>query len=112
MGITPERALELADEYAGLVKERRRLSKRYADLAEPVIALSIEVEAADLEEKAAIFRHYAEILPKWQAVLDAEPVAYGYRYLVEYRLTTDKRMAEMADRQGYQADRLIIKPAP
>ena len=54
---TPERALELA----------------------AILELGSRFKAMQRSgEIAAILRHYAEIAPKYQAVLDAEPVAYRF----------------------------------
>lgn len=70
MNVTPERSLELADEYD------RQAERHILIATDPFADAGWQQEqAGECLEKAAILRHYAEIAPKWQAVLDAEPVA-------------------------------------
>jgi hypothetical protein len=88
MNITPTRALELAN----IVEE-------WAD-----------AQTDGLEfEVSAFLRAYAEIAPRWQAVLDAEPVVY-------VKLNEDGAVIAGVKVRvaGYQDDfqPAIIKPTP
>ena len=68
---TPERALELAELCENEAESGFDAAERAAGTPELADAYMHGVRIS--REKAAILRHYAEILPKWQAVLDAEP---------------------------------------
>lgn len=89
MNPTPERALELANILTG-----------------PMVA-----ERSEEDEAAAILCAYADLYRKWQAVLDAEPVAevcvnYSdddrYKHAIDYNSTKVDSIAIGAQ--------LIIKP--
>lgn len=99
---TPERALELAKEF---------------EIPEDERDLYCEDEAKKVEDCAAILRHYAEILPKWQAVLDAEPVAYfntKWKMAAEadalYKQYGCKDISSSPAYQSGELVQLIIKP--
>lgn len=97
MNITPERALELADTL---------------EIEADCIAVAAHLTDTDPQEvtekrdAAAILRHYAEILPKWQAVLDAEPVAWR-----NPESTSEDYAFSFWPSPSYCVS-LIIKPAP
>lgn len=76
MNITPERALE----FAKLLEANEVV---FNDGQYDYYLTDLFPEAFDV---AAILRHYAEIAPKWQAVLNAEPVAR----VVKWNAVTDK----------------------
>jgi len=109
MNITPERAIDLAEEIDSALKAGEFIGEGLA-------------EAADC---LAILRHYAEIAPKWQAVLDAEPVAarifsgesHHFDDVFDLNAHEDPAalltdLEEYAKRRGFCCDKLIIKPAP
>lgn len=99
---TPERALELADEYD------RQADRHILIAADPFADAEWQQEQADeCLEKATILRHYAEILPKWQAVLDAEPVGSVVKFLETRAFAEHDKFQQLPP--GTQ---LIIKPAP
>lgn len=71
MNITPERILELA--------EWAEDTASYFDTTDEhgYIICEAEEEKQIYLQISACLKSYAEILPKWQALLNAEPVAYG-----------------------------------
>lgn len=96
---TPERALAFAKALKDSADESR--PRTWAEREQRIVLL-----ADHAEEIARMLTHYAEILPKWQAVLDAEPVAtvsYHRFRLLEWLVSNDSVAS------GTQ---LIIKPAP
>jgi hypothetical protein len=84
---TPERALELAD---------------LLEVCQP----NVLINGAPVDEIRAYLRHYADIAPRWQAVLDAEPVAWLVHAEYPYPLPDGPIEG------GLPRSPLIIKPTP
>lgn len=110
---TAERALELAAEDEAEALRYRAIERRHLDLADQLHARDFASYAEMHEGRAAIIRHYAEILPKWQAALNAE--------LVDVRGVRDEwdsdgeviQCLNVASANGVtEGTQLIIKPAP
>lgn len=104
MNITPERALELANKISA---GECRLSVQGSFVLSNLMDCDRDI--------VAVLRAYADIAPKWQAVLDAPAVAYVAAVPVcdvfgvknSFTLNWGKEVGDVSD--GAQ---LIIKPAP
>lgn len=96
----PERALELADYLEHKLDNDQDALVKFAAMS------TKEVKA----EIAAILRRYAEIAPKWQAVLDAKPVAiiHDGTYTHEGEWASQVVRITMNPLAAYEE--LIIKP--
>ena len=113
MNITPE-AEPLGSEH-----QARDLAQRALELAneiEPVRDYKIKkltLWNPAASEIVAILRHYAEIAPKWQAVLDAEVVATvcGHSYPVPEGVSFSSKDWDRLYALPAGTE-LIIKPAP
>lgn len=97
---TPERALELAAEDEAEALRYRAIERRHLDLADQLHARDFACYAEMHEERAAILRHYAEIM---QAEVAAESYAHHSAEEIGYC-----KFYIAIDR----GEQLIIKPKP